>query len=206
LQVVLPHGETHLERAAKRIIQSLKPQDLQRLEVAIQKLVLEPRGGLIALCELNAEMLRTLVNPMVEQTTAFLGDLIPGTDVTEIEASTAKAKKMELADRVRAYHRRAAPSAGAPEADEQTFVLVPDTATGRNYSDLVKKTLPNVTTLFVAGSATDLMFCREHGTLRMTELLDLLANCRDPYLESIASAQTSPHSRHDVSEWLPIGE
>src|SRR5262249_57756836 len=95
LQVVLPAGENHIERSAKNVVKMVQPNDLLRLEHALQKLVLEPRGGLTALCGVNADMLRTLVAPMIEQATAFLGDLLPVTDVTEVEASTSKAKKVE---------------------------------------------------------------------------------------------------------------
>ncbi|HVL15408.1 MAG TPA: tubulin-like doman-containing protein, partial [Gemmata sp.] len=206
LQVVLPAGETHLERSAKRIVQTVKPQDMQRLETALQKLVLEPRGGLVALCQLNADMLRTLVAPMVDQTTAFLGDLLPVTDVTDVETSAARARKVELSDRIREYYHRAAPSVGKPEADEQTFVLVPDSQQGKDYAELVKQTVPAAATVAVAGSATDLMFCREHGCLRTDELLALLENCRPAYYAAVANTQTSPHSRHDVGEWMPLSE
>lgn len=92
LNVVLPAGETHIERSAKKVANAVKPQDVPRLEVALQKLVLEPRGGLTALCLLNADMSRTLVAPMVEQTTAFLSDLLPVTDVTEVEVSTLRGR------------------------------------------------------------------------------------------------------------------
>ncbi|MBA4190570.1 MAG: hypothetical protein C0467_21495 [Planctomycetaceae bacterium] len=206
LQVVLPNGETHIERSAKRIVQGLKPEDLKRLETAIQKLVLEPRGGLISLCELNADMMRTLVNPLIEQTTAFLSDLLPVTDVTDIESSAAKAKKIDPADRIREYHRLSAPPAGTNKADEHTFVLVPDSKQGSAYAELVKKTLTGATTLAVNGSATDLMFCREHGALRTSELVDLLSDCQSAYYDVVSDPQTSPHSRYDVSEWLPISE
>ncbi|WP_439620770.1 tubulin-like doman-containing protein [Gemmata sp.] len=204
LQVVLPNGETHIDRSAKKIVQGLRHADMQRLETAVQKLVLEPRGGLISLCELNADMMRTLVNPLVEQTTAFLGDLLPETDVTDIEASAAKAKRTDPADRVREYHRLAAPPVGAPQADENTFVLVPDSKQGKDYAALVKQTLHGATTLPVNGSATDLMFCREHGALTVAELAELLADCQDSYYAAIEDPQNSPHSRHDVTEWLPI--
>jgi hypothetical protein len=40
LQVVLPSGETHIERSAKNIVAGVKPEDIDRLEVALQKLVL----------------------------------------------------------------------------------------------------------------------------------------------------------------------
>jgi serine/threonine protein kinase len=206
LQVVLPSGDTHLERSAKRLVQTLKPQDLERLEVALQKLVLEPRGGLVTLCQLNADMLRTLVAPMVDQTTAFLSDLLPITDVTDVEVSTARARKVELPDRIKDYHRRSAPSVGTPEVDEQTFVLVPDTGPGRDYADLVKKTVPTAVTVAVAGSATDLMFCREHGCLRNDEIMALLANCQPAYFQSLANPHTAPHSRYDVTEWMPLSE
>jgi len=206
LQIVLPNGETHIDRSAKKIVQGLKPEDLKRLETAIQKLVLEPRGGLISLCELNADMMRTLVNPLVEQTTAFLGDLLPITDVTDIESSTATAKKIDLSERIREYYRLAAPPVGSNKNDENTFVLVPDTKQGQAYADLVKKTVTGVVTIPVNGSATDLMYCREHSALRTTELVDLLADCQAAYYELADDPQNSPHSRHDVSEWLPISE
>ncbi|HSQ54537.1 MAG TPA: tubulin-like doman-containing protein, partial [Gemmata sp.] len=206
LQVVLPAGETHLERSAKRIVQSVKPEDMARLETALQKLVLEPRGGLISLCQLNADMLRTLVAPMVEQTTAFLGDLLPITDVTDVETSAARARKVELPDRIRDYYRRSAPAAGTPEVDENTFVLVPDTEQGKEYAALVKKTVPTAMTVKVAGTATDLMFCREHGNLRTEEVMELVANCQAVYYQALANPQTSPHSRYDVAEWMPLSE
>ena len=206
LQVVLPSGETHIERSAKKIVAVVKTEDIDRLEVALQKLVLEPRGGLTALCNLNADMVRTLVAPMVEQTTAFLGDLLPATDVTEIETSAARAKKVEVGVRISDYYRRSAPPAGASEADEQTFVLVPETDSGQGFAGLVKKAVPTALTIQVNGAATDLMFCREHGCLRSEELVSLLANCVPAYFQSLANPQVAPHSRYDVTEWMPLSE
>src|SRR4029453_802998 len=132
LNVVLPAGETHIDRSANKLVKSVKPAGVLRLEIALQKLVLEPRGGLTALCALNADMSRTLVAPMVEQTTAFLSDLLPSTDVTEVESSNAQARKVELPTRIQDYHARSAPPCGS-EGDTQTFVLVPDTDSGKSF-------------------------------------------------------------------------
>jgi serine/threonine protein kinase len=206
LRVVLPEGETHLERAARRIVQSSTPEDIYRLEVALQRLVLEPRGGLISLCQLNADMTRTLVAPMVEQTTAFLCDLLPATDVAEVETSAAAARKVDLSSRIQEYYRRSAPTVGQPESDEQVYVLVPDSPPGREYADLVKRVVPTALTIPVTGPATDLMFCREHGYLRSDEVLKLLSACQPYYYQSLASPQTCPHSRYDVVEWVPLGD
>jgi serine/threonine protein kinase len=206
LQVVLPSGETHIERSARKIVAGVKPEDIDRLEVALQKLVLEPRGGLTALCNLNADMFRTLVAPMIEQTTAFLGDLLPTTDVTEVESSAARARKVEIGARIQEYHKRSAPPVGEPDSEERTFVLVPDSESGKGFADEVKRAVPDVLTIFVNGAATDLMFCREHGCLRTDELVNLMSACVPPYYQSLANTHTAPHARYDVTEWMPLSE
>ena len=205
LQVVLPSGENHIDRSAAQVLKLVKHADVLRLEHALQKLVLEPRGGLTALCQVNADMLRTLIAPMIEQTTAFLGELLPVTDVTEVEVSASKAKKVDLGARLQEHHRRAAPPC-ASDAEEQTFVVVPDSEPGKAFAELVKKAVPAAQLLLVAGSATDLMFCREQGCLRPTELMALASLCQPAYYQSLASPQTNPHARFDVAEWMPLSE
>jgi hypothetical protein len=205
LNVVLPAGETHIERSAMKIVKATKPQDLLRLEVALQKLVLEPRGGLTALCVLNADMSRTLVAPMVEQTTAFLSDLLPVTDVTEVEVSTSRARKVEVSARIQEYHSRSVPSIGTGDQG-QTFVLVPETDSGKEFAGFVRRAVPVALTIPVNGAATDLMFCREHGNLRPDEVVALLEACQPAYYNALASPLSAPHSRYDVTEWMPLSE
>lgn len=206
LQVVLPSGENHIDRSAAKVVKSVKPSDLVRLEHALQKLVLEPRGGLTAVCQTNTDMTRMLVAPMIEQTTAFLGDLLPVTDVAEVEVSTAQAVRVDLSVRIRDYHRRAVPPCGGSSDDEQTFVLVPDTVSGKAFASQVRAVVPAALTVPVQGAATDLMFCREHSCLRADELLELVALCQPAYYAALASAHSNPHSRFDVGEWLPLGD
>lgn len=205
LNVVLPAGESHIDRAANKLVKGIKASDVQRLEVALQKLVLEPRGGLTSLCVMNADMGRTLVAPMVEQTTAFLSDLLPVTDVTEVEVSTTRARKLDLSTRIKDYYTRALPSCGV-EGEAQTFVLVPETESGKSFATVVKRAVPDALTITVNGAATDLMFCREHGNLRPGEVSALLQACLPAYYESLATPQTAPHARFDVTEWMPLSE
>jgi serine/threonine protein kinase len=205
LQVVLPSGENHIDRSAAQVLKLVKQQDVQRLEHALQKLVLEPRGGLTSLCRIHADMLRTLISPMIEQTTAFLGELLPVTDVTEVEVATSKVMKVDVATRVQDYHRRAAPACES-DAEEQTFVVVPDTQPGKAFAAMVKQALPVALTVPVHGIATDLMFCREQGCMRPDELMALVRHCQAPYSESLASHQTNPHTRFDIGEWIPLSE
>lgn len=206
LQVVLPSGDNHIERSARTLVKGVKAPDLLRLEHALQKLVLEPRGGLTALCQVNADMLRTLIAPMIEQTTAFLGELLPVTDVTEVEVSTSRARKVDLMARIQDHHRRAVPACGGSEAEERTFVVVPDSEPGKAFAGLVKQAVPMALTVPVQGSATDLMFCREQGWLRPDEVMMLMSSCQPAYYASLASPQTAPHARFDVTEWMPLSE
>ena len=206
LQVVLPSGENHIDRSANQLVKGMTAKDSQRLDHALQKLVLEPRGGLSALCQMNADMTRTLVGPMVEQTTAFLGELLPVTDVAEVEVTTSKVRRVELASRISDYHTRAEPSCGDEACEEQTFVVVPDSEAGKSFAAEVRKVVPAALTVPAEGTATDLMFCREQGCLRPEDLVALLSACQPAYYQSLASPQTAPHARYDVIEWLPLTE
>src|SRR5439155_3223163 len=159
IQVVLPRGEKHIDRSVAQVLNTVRGEDVMLLEHLLQKLVLEPRGGLTGVCKLNADLLRTLIAPMIEQTTAFLGELLPVTDVTEVEISTAHAIKVELAARIQDYHKRSTPSSQST-VEQTTFVVVPDSESGKAFAQVVKRTLPTALTIPVQGSATDLMFCR----------------------------------------------
>lgn len=205
LNVVLPSGDNHIDRSAARVIKSVKPADLLRLEHALQKLVLEPRRGLVSLCGINADLSRTLLAPMIEQTTAFLSDLLPVTDVTEVEVSACRAKNVDAAARVKDYHQRAHPPADSA-AEQKTFVIVPDSESGKAFAGVVKRAVSTAQTIPVAGSATDLMFCREQGCLKPDELVALLAGCQPAYYAALASPHSNPHARFDVTEWMPIAE
>lgn len=48
INVVLPNGEKHIDRSVVRVLQSVKPPDLLRLEHVLQKLVLERAAGSLA--------------------------------------------------------------------------------------------------------------------------------------------------------------
>jgi hypothetical protein len=205
VQVVLPAGDKHIDRSVKRVLKSVNEKELLRLENALQKLVLESRGGLVGLCRINADLLRTLVAPMIEQTTAFLGELLPSTDVAEVETTSARAIQEGIAARIADYHDRAHPPCDST-AEDRTFVIVPESATGRDFAREVHETLPSALTIPVLGSTTDLMFCREQGCMEPSELLSLLSSCLPAYYQSLASPHTNPHARFDVTEWMPIGE
>jgi serine/threonine protein kinase len=206
MRVVLPHGEEHLDRSAAEMLSQLDPAEQVRLELLLTRLVVEPRGGLEGLCRGSADLVATLAAPMVEQATTFLTDLTPAEDVTAVELAGAGNAPGELARRIASYARAAAPLAGGPASDERTFVIVPDTAAGRTYSEAVRATLTNVTTVPVRGTDTDLLYVREHGCLRTSDLHRVLEPCWEAYTAATETVEANPHARFDVTAWLPLVE
>ena len=206
MRVVLPHGADHLDRSAAEMLGVLGATDHARLELILTRLVVEPRGGLTGLARGSADLIVALAAPMVEQATAFLTNLVPGEDVTAVELSAAGGGPGELARRISSYVRAAAPLASGPATDEKTFVMVPDTEAGEAYSDAVRASVKGVTTVPVRGTDTDLLFVREQGCLRTADLFRLLEPCWEAYTEAAESVEANPHSRFDVTSWLPLVE
>ncbi len=206
IRVVLPHGEDHLDRAAAEALASVQAEEFARLEQALTKLVVDPRGGLVGVAKGSTDLVRSLGGPMVEQATAFLSGLLPAEDVTAVELSAAGSQPSELSRRVLSYVRGAAPLAAGPAAEERTFVVVPDTEAGNRYGEEVKKVVSGVYVVPVLGAGTDLLFCREQGCLRTSDLLQLLDPCFEAYQESVGVIERNPHARFDITNWLPLVE
>lgn len=206
MRVVLPDGDDQLDHAAANLLNSLADEELARLHDLLDRLVIEPRGGLVDLCRTNSDLYRGLLVPMIEQAAAFLANAVPAQDVTEVELSSQAAKKGTLAERIQHYLKLAVPQMPGPSQEEKTYVLVPSTVPGTTFANAVKMVLPKAVSVSVQGQITDLLFCREQGVLRPADLAKVIEPCWDAYSEAMASVETSPHSRFDVLEWSPLEE
>ncbi len=204
MRVVLPNGEDHLDRAALHLLDRLPAGEAERLEGILTRLVVEPRGGLVNACKGASDPFRLVAAPMIEQTTAFLTGLLPTEDVTAVELSAAGDRPGELARRIGSYARMAAPLAGGPAEEERTFVMVPAGDAGERYATEVRAAIPGSATVPVRGLGADLLFCREQGCLRPNDLARLLEPCWEAYEQAAGNLDTNPHSRYDVTEWLPL--
>ncbi len=206
MRVVLPKGQEQLDRSASDLLDGLNAKAMANLEAMLTTVVLEPRGGLTHLCTGTADLDRQLAAPLIDQATAFLADLLPTEDVTNVELSSSRGDQSELSRRVASYIRGAAPLTGGPVEEERTFLVHPDTDPGRAYAAVVKEACPKVYAVPVKGSGTDLLFCREQPGLRMADLFRLIDPCWDAYQSLAESPLHNPHARFDVAEWLPLVE
>ena len=206
MRVVLPHGEDHLDRSAAELLEAIPPQKILGLEEVLNKIVVEPRGGLVQLCTGTTDLAHQLANPLIDQATAYLATLLPSEDVTAVEYSAARGDAEEMKRRVLSYIRAAVPLTGGPAEEERLFLLHPDTEAGKAYAQVVKGVLPSAVAVPVAGPGTDLLFCREQSGLRTADLYRMIDPCFDAYEEAAANPIHNPHSRFDVTEWLPLVE
>jgi serine/threonine protein kinase len=198
VELLLPDGGEEVEWAAKRFVESICAEDLTKLDQALQVLVLEPRGGLFGACQKAGDFLHELADPLIDQTSAYLGTLLPSADVAEFPERTGADWDRRLE---RSFDRATPTVPGSPDR-ETAYLLVPDTHSGDRLSARVKTTRPDVTVIR-ASRANEVTFCRE-TKLRQTNVGETLHFCREAYEERAARPAPSPHARFDVVEWLPL--
>ncbi|MFO0970679.1 MAG: hypothetical protein U0793_34500, partial [Gemmataceae bacterium] len=158
-----------------------------------------------AACTGTADLSRPIALPLVDEMGALLGQHLPVMDVAEIlSAEMTAVNGHGLPEQVKNYLERSQPLLkGKVEAEHHVFLLSPGSVAGKNLSDEVALSFPDIKQVRVAGQA-DLMFCREQGSLTAADLHETLKNCRAAYESLAFSPTTSPHARFDISDWLPL--
>jgi hypothetical protein len=203
-RVVLPDGETDLERAAGRFLGALGAAPWDLLDQALQDGVLGPLGGLHRACTSSADLMRSLAGPLLEQAAACLGSHLPVTDVAQVEFARVEDDGGDVAAQARGYFASAAPLvASRAGAGQHGFLLIPAGDTGKAYGEAVARVLPGLQVVRVPGQA-DLMFCREQGPLSFDDLERMLKPCRAAYEETVPLPQVSAHARFDILDWVPL--
>jgi hypothetical protein len=210
-RVVLPDGESDLERAALRFLQRLAPAQWIEIDKEIQERVLAPRGGLQGACVNSGDLTRALAEPLMEETAALLGQHLPIMDVAQIlsqefgvNGDKPSAAPENLLEQTQEYLAKSVPLiAGKNPKQQHTFLLVPASPAGKTFGEMIHNVLPELRIVRVPGQA-DLMLCREQGTLSGDDLPKLLRPCRTAYETLSTSPGTSPHARFDITDWLPL--
>lgn len=203
-RIVLPEGQTDLEKAAVRFLQRVNINDWLELDYYLQEHVLTPLGGLHQLCMTNADLPRTLNAPLLEKAAEYLDRHLEVTDVCQAELSSAAALGVDLIAQTRAFYRLAQPSIAARRGGaEKDFLLAPASPAGEELSRLAKEAVPELFVLQVA-SPTDLLICREQAGVSVGDVGELLSASKQEYLELFVSAVTTPHSRTDILAWVPL--
>jgi hypothetical protein len=179
-------------------VETVPPEAIGKLDRVLQALVLEPRGGLFGACQKSGDFIQELAEPMVDQAAAYLGELLPVSDVAEFPAQ----RGAEGQKRMRRAFDRAAPTVLGAADREKCFLLVPATAGGEHVADAAAQDFPEASVMR-ASRSNEITFCRELR-LRPADVREAMQYCREPYEERSHRPAPSPHARFDVVEWLPL--
>jgi hypothetical protein len=204
-RLVLPEGQTDIERAAAKFLAQVPEEAWDELDVYLQDNVLRPMGGLFTLCMNNSDLTRTLNGPLLQGTAAYLNKHLEVTDVCQAELSTAQALGVDLSAQTKVFHHLATPSLASrqnlePEID---FLMVPSTPAGEEFTKLAVKTLPELNVMPI-NVVTDVLICREQGGLTLGDLQQVFQCCKDDYERNKPSVVSSPHARMDMLDWVPL--
>jgi eukaryotic-like serine/threonine-protein kinase len=204
VEVVLPGGVATLEESAAQFVDSLQNDHWFQLDQQLQDSVLAPLGNLVSACTGNMNLTKYMGSPLIENAAQFLGDILPITDVAQVQFSAARAQGHDVADECRKLHELAAPqvSANAMEG-HAAYLLVPNSDEGKAIGDLARKALPHLAVVRT-DTRTEMTFCREQAGISQSEFQKMLDLCRMSYQELAPQPATSPHARFDVLEWVPL--
>jgi len=202
-QVLLPFGESDIEWSAARFVANVTVEQWIHLEEILQSLVLTPLGGLHAICQKAGDLLGQLAGPLIDQTAAYLNNILSIADVAEGEFA-AGGKRANIVSLVQRCWEKAAPLIRGDSKQEASFFVVPATQAGTELAEEVCSKIPRMKALYAVGQTSDVMVCREQLYLGTAELKEMLEHCREPYQEMAARPSTSPHSRFDILEWMPL--
>jgi hypothetical protein len=203
-RVVLPEGETDLEKAATRFLLSLSPDQWTQLDQVLQERVLSPLGGLHHISATNTDLTRSLRLALLDQAADCLGAALPITDVAQVELAGSASGAENLHAQAGRYFESAAPLMSAKGGGAQeAFLLVPASDAGKAFAEGAKGAVPQVHLVKVSGQA-DLMFCREQIALNLEDLQRMLSLCRPAYEDAATVPNSSPHARFDITDWVPL--
>jgi serine/threonine protein kinase len=206
MQLLLPEGEKHWEHAAQHLVTRCTESGVYDLDYTLGRLVLVPRGGLLSIFRVHADLYRLLVAPLIDQTIAFLANLLPAHDVAELAVHRDSLSSGTLSQRLQEYYQLASPPLGAGDGEEQMYLVVSSSEAGRELAACMRQLIPKCLCIEAPAPATDILFCREHGGLRLEELVALTLHGIPIYQKACLHIMTNPHSRYDVVEWLPLWE
>lgn len=204
-RIVLPEGQTDLEQAATRFLASVPATAWGELDMYLQEHVMKPMGGLFSLCMNNSDLSRALNGPLLQGTAAYLNQHLEVTDVCQAELSTAEALGVDLAAQTKVFHHLATPSIASktPSTEQSDFLLVPSTDAGKHFTELAVKALDTLKVMPIS-VVTDIFICREQGNLTIADMQQVFQHCTDDYEQNKSSLVSSPHSRMDTQDWLPL--
>ncbi|MCE9534333.1 MAG: protein kinase [Planctomycetes bacterium] len=202
-QVLLPFGEKDIEWAAARFVMNVSADQWTRLEEVLQTLVLAPLGGLHSICQKAGDLLGQLAGPLIDQTVAYLNKILNVADIAEGEF-LAGGKRANIVALIQKCWEKAQPLVPGELKEQSGYLIISATEAGMALAKDVNLSMPTLKVVHAVGQTSDISICREQSYLAAKYLEEMLSHCKPAYLDLASRPATSPHSRFDILEWVPL--
>jgi hypothetical protein len=201
---LLPPGCGSVEEAAQRYLASLDDQDLNELEQRFQRRVSEELGGLFEGCTNSAEgpevVFRLLRDTARDYLTERLGEVdIAGMMKAKFGPPAAVA---EALDRAFAAATPAAACRGPWAKAEVCVFAAPPGPGGEPITQTASALLPH--SAVTAHTPDEVVIYREWPRVPVSALDQLGPAWEAAYRAAPDLNQTTPHTRTDITSWLPV--
>lgn len=198
---LLPPGCGNLEEFTQKLFESLTPAHLAILDQQIQEGIEGEFGSLYRACMNSSERLDDLGLLLFRKAHAFLDHELGETDVVEMFFHRFPTTDQAIAMIQRAY-QAAEPSFVASEG-EVCLLGIPKGERAQPFQLLACRALAGIDVTPVAHT-DELLFYRETPTLSLHDLPHLGPDAAEAYLVSFGSDSSTPHTRHDITDWLTV--
>jgi hypothetical protein len=202
---LLPPGCKTAEEGAELLFSQVTEADIATLDRRLQADVEEHFTALKQVCISSSGLFPNLEGLLRTKSREFLAQRLGEVDVAGMFL-TRYPSEAEARNALAQAHEEALPELGRfvrGVGADLAAVALPAGPAGEPLLRLIGKAVPDVEFLRVP-SQEEIAFWRELSGLPLTELAQTGQVAEEAYRALLANPTTPPHSRVDVSEWLPV--
>jgi hypothetical protein len=203
-QYLLPAGCRTLSEAVERIVATLTREELAEIDGRVQELIAGAFEGQVHVCTAPPNFFKELGEEVEREVAAFAAAPLGRAHAAEMYLEQRGQDDTAVGELASAF-AEAAPELAGPDrgsGDELNVLAVPPGAEGEHFRRLVRQALPD-RELVPAASTDDIIFYREVPHLPLRALPQMGPAAAEVYRQLLAGDQLTPHSRTDITAWLP---
>jgi serine/threonine protein kinase len=199
----LPDDCRNLDEAVEGVIGQIDAQALSALDQRVQEAVRERFKSVAHVCLADDDAFKEFTREIMRQAIAQAVTHIGGGSAAALYLKQQDDEAQISADVASAFESATPVLPGRRYSGaEIRVVLVPDDEAGAHLGQLVRNAGPEVQVVS-SPAGGDVFFYRERPNVALADLPQLGLMAEEVYKQMTASGQFTPHTRTDITEWLP---
>jgi hypothetical protein len=202
---ILPAGCQNLDESVHQFAEGIAHAELIEIDHKAQELIVHQYKSLHQMCLNTAYRFRDLAGAILAIVESFLESKLGKENAAQRYLAEHEDEE-EIRDQILTAFDEAVPELiGAHHlAQEEVRILaVQGDEAGTRFRELAKEAVPGFETV-TPGTGDEIVFFREQPYLPLADLPQLGPQAREAYEQLLSLAHGTPHSRTDLTEWLPV--